>query len=98
MKTRYLLVALTLLALLAMAGGVRAASSQTISEPQDGGLMFVENVGQFDPQVRFQAQGSGNALWVTDDGLWVTMVETQGGERGGRREWETQGRREGVWH
>ena len=83
MKTRYLLVALTLLALLAMAGGVRAASSQTISEPQDGGLMFVENVGQFDPQVRFQALGSGNALWVTDDGLWVTMVETQGGGEGG---------------
>ncbi len=79
MKTKYFLVALTLLALLAMAGAVSAAASQTAAEPQDGGLMFVENVGQFDPQVRFQAQGANCALWVKDEALWVTMQDEQQG-------------------
>lgn len=37
---------------------------------------FVENVGQFRPEVRFQLQRAGSTLWVTDDALWVTLVES----------------------
>ncbi len=40
----------------------------------DGSLLFIENVGQFDPRVRFQVRGGGTTLWLTDDALWVTFA------------------------
>ena len=40
--------------------------------------MFIENVGQFAPAARFRVQGAGSgALWLSDDGLWFTVVEQQ---------------------
>ena len=36
-------------------------------------LLFVENVGQFDPRVRFQLRGDDAVLWVTDEALWITV-------------------------
>ncbi|HNB52653.1 MAG TPA: SBBP repeat-containing protein [Anaerolineales bacterium] len=35
----------------------------------------IENVGQFDARARFLIEGDGLTLWVTDDGLWVTVPE-----------------------
>ncbi len=32
---------------------------------------IVENVGQFPPQVRFQARLDGQTLWLLEDGLWL---------------------------
>lgn len=44
---------------------------------QKQGLTFVENRGQFDPQVRFQLRMSGYTLWLTDDGVVFEMVRTK---------------------
>ncbi|MEW5986682.1 MAG: SBBP repeat-containing protein [Chloroflexota bacterium] len=43
-------------------------------------LLFVENVGQFAEGARFQARGGRRALWLTQDGLWLTVMEQ--GSRG----------------
>lgn len=44
-------------------------------------LMFIENIGQFDPRVRFQLRSDDTILWVTDDALWISVFDhaiTQG--------------------
>ena len=38
-------------------------------------IMFVENAGQFDPQVRFQARGQRGALSLTKNGLRHTLAQ-----------------------
>jgi len=38
-------------------------------------IMFVENAGQFDPQVRFQARGQEGALSLAKDGLRHTLAQ-----------------------
>ena len=75
MKTKYFFFTLAVLVLLALAGSVSAADSQIGAEPQDGGFLFIENRGQFDPQVRFQAQTANGTLWLTNYGLWLSMIE-----------------------
>jgi hypothetical protein len=40
---------------------------------QSASLMFIENVGQFDEEARFQMWGSPYTLWLAEDGLWITM-------------------------
>lgn len=40
-----------------------------------GSLMFIENVGQFAPEVRFVVDGPLGQLTLTDDALWLTIVE-----------------------
>lgn len=41
-------------------------------------LPFVENVGQFAEGAHFQLHGpNGNTLWLTNDGLWLTLRETE---------------------
>ena len=42
---------------------------------EDGGLMFVENHGQFAAQIRFQSWGSATEIWgVAQDGLSLTVL------------------------
>lgn len=36
-------------------------------------LTFIENVGQFDARVRFQARSGNTTLSLTDDALWVSL-------------------------
>ncbi|MCC6629749.1 MAG: SBBP repeat-containing protein, partial [Chloroflexi bacterium] len=36
--------------------------------------LFVENIGQFPPVVRFQARGGGGAWWFADDGIWLAVA------------------------
>ena len=38
-------------------------------------LMFVENVGQFDPGARFVLPGARTTLFLADNALWLTAVE-----------------------
>ncbi|MEZ4682027.1 MAG: SBBP repeat-containing protein [Caldilineaceae bacterium] len=40
------------------------------------GALFIENVGQFDPRVRFQIYGAAQTIRLTDDGLWLTVATT----------------------
>ena len=37
--------------------------------------MFIENVGQFDERARLQVRGGRGAMWLTEDALWVTVME-----------------------
>jgi hypothetical protein len=37
--------------------------------------LFIENVGQFDPQARFLMRGSNRNLFLTEDALWLNVFE-----------------------
>jgi len=38
-------------------------------------VMFIENVGQFDERARFQVRGGDSTLWLSEDAIWITLVE-----------------------
>ena len=38
-------------------------------------LMFIENVGQFDDDVRFKLQGGEHTMFFTEDAVWLTASE-----------------------
>ncbi len=37
--------------------------------------MFVENVGQFDQGARFQANSELGTIYLTEDAVWITLLE-----------------------
>jgi len=39
-------------------------------------VMFIQNVGQFDERALFQVRGADRTIWLAEDALWVTVVET----------------------
>ena len=41
----------------------------------DGGMPFVENVGQFASQVRFQIRRRDQVVWLTTDAIWISFLE-----------------------
>lgn len=48
-------------------------------------LMFIENVGQFDEQVRFQVRGNKKTIWLTQDAIWITLLQpTSDDSQGGK--------------
>lgn len=63
--------------------GVAAAGDQSAkfvaSVPdevtQRSSLLFIENVGQWDPQARFQMQDGTGTFWFAEDGIWLTVLE-----------------------
>jgi hypothetical protein len=85
MRARSLLFSLSLLLTAALllpsdvflSGTSLAGSAQTVAAqaPQaaNGSLLFIENVGQFDPIARFQVWGGGQTLWLAEDAIWITM-------------------------
>src|SRR3990172_6579882 len=91
MKARLRLVLSLLLALpLAAGAGLSAAPPRPIAPAgpaptpdhaqitaalHSAPLTFIENVGQFDARARFQVRGSGGALWLAEDALWLTLLE-----------------------
>ncbi|MBC8248746.1 MAG: SBBP repeat-containing protein [Anaerolineales bacterium] len=38
-------------------------------------VMFIENVGQFDERARFQVRDGLYTIWLTDNAIWITLVE-----------------------
>jgi len=55
---------------------INAPATEHVNEAlQSAPLMFIENVGQFDDEARFQLRGANGTLWLTEDGLWVTVLE-----------------------
>jgi hypothetical protein len=81
---RVLSFSLFLSLIFTLAGGAAATGSATEEMASAGeDLLFVENVGQFDPAARFQVLGSP-ITWVTEDSLWVTLVERAPDELPGR--------------
>ena len=47
-------------------------------------IMFIENAGQFDGHVRFQARGQKGALSLTQDGIQYTLVQRSPGKEASR--------------
>ncbi|MFQ5604071.1 MAG: PQQ-binding-like beta-propeller repeat protein [bacterium] len=43
-------------------------------------IMFIENVGQFDPQVRFKVQGENGTIFLTDDAIWISLLQPTAAE------------------
>ena len=75
----------TVLTVVGWAGSPVAPAGQEVPLPHgwgDGSLLFVENVGQFDPRARFQVYGGDGTLWLTDDGLWIALASPEGGGQG----------------
>ncbi len=44
----------------------------------DGSRLFVENVGQFPPEVRFQVRGGTQTLWLTEQAMWLVYPDDEG--------------------
>ena len=42
---------------------------------RNSSVMFIENVGQFAEDARFQVRGGKGTLWLADDALWITIVD-----------------------
>lgn len=40
---------------------------------RDTDVMFVQNIGQFDSEVRFQIRGSNGIIWLTENSIWITI-------------------------
>ncbi|TAK32117.1 MAG: PKD domain-containing protein [Chloroflexota bacterium] len=38
-------------------------------------LLFIENVGQLDPAARFQVRGGNGTMFLSEDALWLTLIE-----------------------
>lgn len=46
-----------------------------------GGLVLIENLGQFDRRVRFQVKTQRGTLWLTDDGIVFDFVRVKPGSQ-----------------
>ncbi|GBC85042.1 hypothetical protein HRbin11_01483 [bacterium HR11] len=77
------------------AGGNPTVGAAGPGEEARGGLplMFVENVGQWEGRGRFQVPGADRAIWLAEDGIWVTVVAWGADPSDGRDE---AGRSRGV--
>jgi hypothetical protein len=40
-------------------------------------ILFVENIGQFEDEVRFQARVGDQTIWLTDDAIWITVFKAE---------------------
>ncbi len=83
-RLRALLLSLVLLIGMLLTVTARVNSLSPCSDNpinlRDNGTMFVENVGQFAPDVRFQARGvGGGTLWLTADAVWFTVIQSPSG-------------------
>ena len=55
-----------------VAAPVAASVDETL---RNSPVMFIENIGQFAEGARFQVRGGNGTLWLTDDALWITIVD-----------------------
>ncbi|MCP4538463.1 MAG: hypothetical protein GY832_15110, partial [Chloroflexi bacterium] len=53
-------------------------STHVAAALQDAPLMFVENVGQFDTDARFQVRRGDTTIYLADDAIWFTILERAG--------------------
>ncbi len=78
MKRMRIATTLLLLALLAPAAALTAQGGPARPDTpaaEPGGLLFIENAGQFDPAARFQVWGGSGTVWLAEDAIWLTVVE-----------------------
>lgn len=53
---------------------------------QSGSVMFIQNAGQFDDRILFQVHSSDKTIWLTKDGIWITLPKQ---ESTGAEEWRS---------
>ncbi|NOZ29170.1 MAG: hypothetical protein GXP39_14130 [Chloroflexi bacterium] len=53
----------------------RSDDSQVADAFRSSPVMFIENVGQFDARARFQVRGVIGTMWLTEDAIWITLIE-----------------------
>ena len=46
-------------------------------------VVFIENVGQFDPTARFQMRGGAGTMWLAADAIWISLLEAPAGPLNG---------------
>lgn len=46
-------------------------------------ILFIENVGQWDAAARFQVRGGASTMWLSENAIWLTVVEQSADEAGG---------------
>ena len=52
------------------------AMTQASASGKNAPLIFVENVGQFDQQARFQVQSGNTTVYFSDDAIWLNLLES----------------------
>ena len=74
-------VALLLALLLSAGASAGAPSNAPVADPPaapfasaNSSVLFIENVGQFAPAVRYQVRGGVGTLWLANDALWLTVA------------------------
>lgn len=96
LRATMLVMVLTFLVVPVQAASVQPTSVQPtlqeivgrIADPPND-VSFIENVGQFPPEVRFYALGAG--LWIGDDGLWQQNAGDREQDVGSRMQEARQG-------
>ena len=53
----------------------------TTGDSQNAGTLFIENVGQFADGARFQVRGGPATMWLSEDALWMTLLERREEQR-----------------
>ena len=74
-STRIARLIFLFLMLAGLAAGLPGPLSPPVQAQAGEPLLFIENVGQFAEQVRFQLHGSRAAVSLGQDGLWFTILE-----------------------
>ena len=50
-------------------------SFPNVTQPTSAGLMFIENVGQFEAEARFVLPGNSGTFYLSQNALWLTALE-----------------------
>ena len=91
-------VVLALFALPATSMGIGSslgARANPAEEAAPSGLLFVENAGQWPAGARFQVWGGPGTMWLSQDAIWITVVEEAKSRNG--VEWRGQRSDAGIW-
>lgn len=51
------------------------AKIPTTADWNSSSVMFIENVGQFETDARYQVRGSDSTIWLEEDALWVSVLQ-----------------------
>ena len=76
LKIKWRAVSLMMALLLMMGGAARSTAAPRMDTmPTNASALFIENAGQFHADARFYARVAGRDVWLTQTGLWITMLE-----------------------
>lgn len=56
--------------------GLPPAPGQTTVAVGQAPMTFIENAGQFAEGVHFQVRGGNHTLWLAEDAIWITVLES----------------------